>query len=240
MSKKEIITRKKKSIKILISDGESKAYIDFLNKIYKITRVTTFSEYIAEEKASDGMPYRAFNLIVFTGGADVNPKLYGEQQGAHTVTDINRDKKEERIYHSFNGSGVRMLGICRGAQFITVMNGGKLIQHVENHKKKHLISSKLESHIIANFEISSTHHQMMFPFNVPSSNWDLLAWSKVFNSNVYLNGANKDVKLPHGFLEPEIILFSRGQMCIQGHPEHDDCPEETVTFITKLLQSYLL
>ena len=54
------------------------------------------------------------DLIIFTGGTDVNPALYGEAR--HYLTqapDVARDEREAEIFANFVGK-VPMAGICRG------------------------------------------------------------------------------------------------------------------------------
>lgn len=54
-------------------------------------------------------------LIVFTGGEDVNPALYGDIIHYTTSTNVRRDNVESSIFRStVNKSQVAFLGICRG------------------------------------------------------------------------------------------------------------------------------
>lgn len=69
---------------------------------------------------------------------------------------------------------------------------------------------------------SSTHHQMMFPFNI---NHHLLAWA-VDRAEVYCDYGKK-LPIKEGFhrnvkwqVEPEIVWFpDTRSLSIQGHPE---------------------
>src|SRR5258708_5997364 len=66
------------------------------------------------------------DLILFAGGTDVNPKLYGEKQGTWTGrSDFQRDAFEQTVFEMYPDNP--KLGICRGSQFVNVMNGGKLV-----------------------------------------------------------------------------------------------------------------
>lgn len=230
---------KKRSINLLISDDYNDDYIKFLKLIYVIKNVTIFSKFLKDYKKGHNQVNH--NLLLFTGGSDISPKLYGENDiNPLTVIDEERDALEKSIFDIYNGSGIPMLGICRGAQFLTVMMGGSLIQHVDNHDKPHLISCKVVKNKIIDFKMTSTHHQMMNPYNINSNRWDLISWSTHFKSNRYLNGKNEQIKLPELFLEPEIVRFRRDNiLCIQGHPEHDDCDKKTKDFIIRLIKSTL-
>src|SRR3546814_14796091 len=55
-------------------------------------------------------------------------------------------------------NGIPMLGVCRGAQFLNVMPGGKLYQDVDNHVGDHPIYDPQNKRVIPN--VSSIHHQM--------------------------------------------------------------------------------
>lgn len=54
------------------------------------------------------------DLVLFTGGEDVDPSLYGEKENYTTQSNIIRDKKEIEIYKKALSLGKNMLGICRG------------------------------------------------------------------------------------------------------------------------------
>lgn len=100
------------------------------------------------------------DLICFTGGEDVNPELYGE--GKHPYTNFNRkrDEQEIEIFNRINAMNKKMVGICRGAQFLHVMSGGSLWQDVDNHavSKGHEAVDVYTGNI---YHVTSTHHQMM-------------------------------------------------------------------------------
>jgi GMP synthase-like glutamine amidotransferase len=176
------------------------------------------------------------NLLVFTGGSDVDPSFYGEKVGNKTGIDKKRDEFEAQIYQAYHNTP--KLGICRGAQFLTVMNDGKLIQHVNGHCNGNHKIETAEGQI---FDITSTHHQMMFPYNLNQSRYELVAWSEFFKSDTYLNGENEEIILPELFLEPEIVYYNKSKsLCIQGHPEFNSCPEKTKNYILQLINKYLI
>jgi len=101
------------------------------------------------------------DLIQFTGGEDVDPSYYQETKHPRTYSNPRRDAAEAAIYHEWVGK-VPMAGICRGGQFLNVMNGGKMWQHVNNHAIGGL--HEAYCHVTENFLfVTSTHHQMMRP-----------------------------------------------------------------------------
>ena len=99
-------------------------------------------------------------IVVFTGGEDVTPLLYGERIHDKTNFSIERDMRERKLWASLPTT-LPKVGICRGGQFLNVMSGGSLWQHVDNHvtMKTHPATT-ISGDII---QVSSTHHQMMRP-----------------------------------------------------------------------------
>ena len=102
------------------------------------------------------------DLVQFVGGADVNPQLY--DQHCHTTTsfDDGRDEREMSVYLDALDQGIPMAGICRGGQFLNVMNGGSLFQHVDNHGLGGTHKAWITGALLP-IEVTSTHHQMMVP-----------------------------------------------------------------------------
>jgi len=188
----------------------------------------------------DSAPDVKLSFLYFSGGADVNPSLYGEKIGKYTSIDKKRDEICAEIFHIYNQ--IPKLGICRGAQFLTVMNGGKLIQHVEGHISSHEISYIMNgNNYPSSLNITSTHHQMMFPFNLENNRYTLLAWATKFQSMVYLNGDNEQISLPEKFVEPEIVYYNKtNSLAIQGHPEYSSCDKATKQFCLDLINNYLI
>jgi putative glutamine amidotransferase len=73
--------------------------------------------------------------IVFPGGADVNPDLYGQPREPKTNVVDELDRLELDAAHWALDSQIPTLGICRGQQLLNVATGGTLIQHVEAHRQ---------------------------------------------------------------------------------------------------------
>jgi putative glutamine amidotransferase len=69
--------------------------------------------------------------LIFSGGSDLDPELYGEQ--AHPETDgwvRERDDFELGLMQAALARDVPLLAICRGSQVLNVALGGDLEQHV--------------------------------------------------------------------------------------------------------------
>lgn len=174
------------------------------------------------------------DIVLFTGGEDVFPELYNQPTGKFTYVNSSRDLKELDVFQMIKGSGKLLLGICRGAQFLTVASGGSLIQHVSGHAgPNHLINIIDENRDV---EITSTHHQMMFPFVMDPSEYKIIAKSSERVSKTYLNGRDNEEHLPVNFVEPEIVFYNKTNcLCIQGHPEYMNKGSKAVAFINQLI-----
>jgi putative glutamine amidotransferase len=68
--------------------------------------------------------------IVFAGGSDVDPALYGEAPHPTTSVKPERDKAEMLLVKAALERDLPTLGICRGLQLMTVAMGGRLHQHL--------------------------------------------------------------------------------------------------------------
>jgi putative glutamine amidotransferase len=69
--------------------------------------------------------------LLLPGGGDVEPSIYGGQAHATIYgVDAERDETEIRLARHAAGSGMPLLGVCRGAQVINVALGGTLVEHV--------------------------------------------------------------------------------------------------------------
>jgi len=99
------------------------------------------------------------DLVCFTGGADVNPALYGKALHPTTHYSERRDDICLALYEYAITNSKHMVGICRGSQFLCVANGGELWQDIDGHCGNH------EALTINNekFVVTSTHHQEMNP-----------------------------------------------------------------------------
>lgn len=244
----EKIQRRK--ISIGIDNVNNTTYIEFIKKRFDIENIISFKSLLEEDVKVD--------LLVFTGGADVNPSYYNDKKGKYTHVNNKRDEIEFNIGSHYRYAFTPKLGICRGAQLLTVVNKGKLIQHVTGHSLSHEISVSLPyvSNIKPEYydeglvdeidnsltlSMTSTHHQMMYPYNLKDNDYELIAWSTYFLSEVYLNGNNEEYNIKSGFLEPEIVYYKKYKsLCIQGHPEYGTCDKKTVELCLDLIDFKLL
>ena len=86
----------------------------------------------------------SFDGVILSGGADVNPRYYGEEIQAFcgpTVPDY--DRMEMALIRKTIEAGKPIFGICRGLQILNVALGGTLYQDIhEQCKGKNLHDQK--------------------------------------------------------------------------------------------------
>lgn len=175
------------------------------------------------------------DLVIFPGGADINPALYAEPSGKHTHFSAQADKNHIEFFKSAKESGKKMLGICRGLQLLHVMAGGKLVQHI-NHPNNH----GLITYDGLELRTNSLHHQqVMFDGLKEGVDYKLLAWAK-FPSSMHLNGSNKDYDFGEDYKDPEVVYYPKiNAIGIQGHPEFQGMPQVTKTWLEDQIMKYL-
>lgn len=152
------------------------------------------------------------SLVCFTGGEDVSPSLYGESKHPKTYNNPQRDVRETELFEKAKALGIPMVGICRGGQFLNVMSGGKMYQHVTNHTGDHQMIVVETGEAL---KVSSTHHQMMRP----STEGVLLGIAKNFGAKEFVQDSKvvKQIKPEH---DAEVVLYQSTKcLCFQPHPE---------------------
>lgn len=231
----------KTEISVLI-DQRCRSTEQFLCEVLQMNfKFIDFSSVLNKEK------YTHPALLVFTGGADVDPKFYNEVRGKYTSTDPKRDAECFKICKIF--PHIPKFGICRGSQFLTVQAGGKLVQHCDNHgvalghtidiDEEYLLLTYQQKYI--NIPVTSTHHQMMFPYNLPRNNYRIIGWAEQHLSTTYLDGDNNEIDLPTDFKEPEIVYYPKTMaLAVQGHPEFATAKKQFKQLTGDLIKHLLL
>ena len=73
----------------------------------------------------------ALDGLMLIGGADITPSSYGAEPHPETVvTRPDRDEHERRLLTAALDRDLPVLGVCRGAQLLTVALGGAVRQHL--------------------------------------------------------------------------------------------------------------
>ena len=80
-------------------------------------------------------PIDQINALVVSGGDDIHPSLYGEDEAPKAHYDPERDALEQAHIEWALQHRLPMLGICRGTQLINVSQGGSLFQDIRARRK---------------------------------------------------------------------------------------------------------
>jgi gamma-glutamyl-gamma-aminobutyrate hydrolase PuuD len=182
------------------------------------------------------------DVVVWTGGADVSPILYHEQT-IHPLTysDAKRDEEEMELYLSLPYRKPK-IGICRGGQFLNVMNGGLLWQHVDRHSVYgfHAAYSHFCNRMVM---VTSTHHQMMIPGKHGHVLMDaaISTFKEDGEESRYLINHKEDRldKFASGADIEAVWYPQTNSVCFQPHPEHanTDMREEFFLYLEMLLEA---
>ena len=122
----------------------------------------------------DDDPPETFDGLVLSGGGDIDPREYGQDDAGveRATVDGDRDAVERRLANAALAAGRPVLAICRGMQVLNWVYGGKLVQHVSGHRPK---DGPMVPHVIrpdpgsllaqicgtAPFQVNSRHHQVI-------------------------------------------------------------------------------
>lgn len=100
------------------------------------------------------------DLLILTGGVDINPKLYGESAQGSWGWDDKRDSREIDILSTVvRTTSAKVLGVCRGFQLLNITFGGTLFQDI-NHPYTHSLEFDVkESPLSWLTRVNSLHHQ---------------------------------------------------------------------------------
>lgn len=194
---------------------------DLLAKEYGFN-VVKGRDYDADNSLGDTV-----DCLVLMGGTDISPTIYGQRPTSYSnYHDHTRDTREISLFHKFEH--LPKLGICRGAQLINCLNGGKLFQHVYGHGggDHSVVDTDGREHTVC-----TVHHQMMI---LPESG-KLISWKEGSKADKRFNGI--EIVNSDG-IDPEVVLFEKNkELCFQGHPEFG--PDACTDYFFKLVEEYI-
>jgi len=151
-----------------------------MKKVFVRGDAKTYANYYAALKESGLEPVFSRDLILaedcdgllLTGGYDIDPVYYGQENLACVNVDTVRDKEEIGLVHRFMDLKRPIFGICRGHQILNVALGGDMIQHVPGHVElapglddihpvyaEHDFMRKIYGD---RFVVNSAHHQLVW------------------------------------------------------------------------------
>ncbi len=140
--------------KVLILAGEPKT--KYINSCQKVG--------IEAECSLDFERINEFDGMIIPGGADVDPKFYGEENYACEEIDTALDEITLQAINYCVQHNKPILGICKGQQILNVAFGGTLKQDIPNHRRVlHNIKIEgknlLDDYMGENYLSGSRHHQ---------------------------------------------------------------------------------
>lgn len=195
-----------------------------MSKSFYISGGNRYGESFVLQRAGfiPALSLEAADIVVFTGGADINPAIYGETAHPTTYFGDERDQREIADYKKAVEQGKAMLGICRGAQLLNCLAGGSLFQHIQHPGFHEIVTDEGER-----FMSNSVHHQMLRV----GEGAIIKAWAEdlsPFHEHM-LDG--QIVNVEHVAREPEIVIYpERRMVLVQGHPEFNANDEELTRF----------
>lgn len=158
--------------------------------------------------------------IIFTGGSDINPALYGESPSYElgticTLRDEHELELAKKVLFQMN---IPVLGICRGIQLLNIATGGTLYQDIKTQKQD-----------------AFCHSLTNYPKYYPTHKVELISSSKLYkifrNETLNVNslhhqaikdiGANWEISMisSDGIIEGIEMSGERFVAAVQWHPE---------------------
>ena len=144
---------------------------------------------------------RRGDLVIFPGGCDISPSIYGGNPKKSYGFNPNRDRVEIAVFQQCYEVGASMFGICRGLQLILALHGARLIQdiqppHPPYHRLKYHTASIYQK-LIGEYT-NSLHHQ-----------------------GVHIKSLPENFKLVASFEDVVEFAVADKIAVIQSHPEFD-------------------
>ncbi len=173
------------------------------------------------EEVSPELYLERIDVLVLSGGEDVDPRQYGEDHETDTLhISDERDKFELPLVRAFWNEKRPILAVCRGLQTLNVALGGTLYQdlaqfpHASEHRREgrqygrtHAIRVIPDSRLARvingdEFTVNTSHHQMIKDI---ADGLRAVAWST-----------------PDGIIEAVEPADERPVLAVQWHPEMMD------------------
>lgn len=181
----------------------------------------------------------ALDGLVLQGGADIDPRAYGEEP-THTVgpVDVLRDRFELDLLRAFVAAGKPVFGVCRGMQLINVAYGGTL------HQDLHADGATSASHVHRELYDEHAH-----PLRIGEGTWlsaihDGATAARV--NSIHHQGIKQlgDGLVAEAWADDGVIESVRAAgddfvVGVQWHPEFHDGRDPSLLAADPLLQAFL-
>jgi anthranilate/para-aminobenzoate synthase component II len=213
-----VIINKEKEIKLYIAGGKC-----FSNYANWICNDDFYNKFTIDETSN----IENANIVLLAGGSDISPDLYQENKHIKTsCSNISRDLEELVTINYAIKNNIPIIGICRGAQLLCVVAGGKIVQNM-HHEFYHDIywynftEKKMSGN--ASMHVNSMHHQLQYPYSISQEDYEILAYTHQIKTTEDIDiGDNsiisKSLIIKKG--EPEIVWYKKIKgLAIQYHPE---------------------
>jgi putative glutamine amidotransferase len=179
-------------------------------------------------------------LMVIGGNMDISPSRYGENFVHPTVKlNLPRENFEHDVVSKALKTNLPIFGICNGMQLISVLKGGKIIQHIPDHPQ---LMDHEQSHFAEFKEYGKPYHELKIDKN--SQFYKIIGQEK-FSANSSHHQAIGDVgeglKVVATANDGVIEAFENPHhpFCVgvQWHPEYQTCEADKKLFEEFIKQS---
>ena len=122
---------------------------------------------VSESDWSDRL--RGIDGVLMPGGADINPRTYGQEISSEHVYDVDdlADEADISLVKYALQTSIPFFAICRGLQITNVALGGTLVQHMDEPHQHHVAHVTIDKYVdelglsTATLQASCYHHQMI-------------------------------------------------------------------------------
>lgn len=160
--------------------------------------------------------------IIFTGGSDINPHCYKNDNPQYGLGEVNpeRDYCEIPLAKKIlNDTKISVLGICRGMQLLNVVEGGSLYQNIENE-----VPNSINHWLKDNYPRYYPSHEVTIEKN--SRLYSIFDKEKMFVNSFHHQGIKElssnfiaSMRAIDGIIEAIEMPGDRFVVGVQWHPE---------------------
>ncbi len=102
-------------------------------------------------RPGDSVKSETIDGLLIMGGPDIHPSQYGEENiGCQEILGSDSLETLKQVYLKAVDRQIPIMGICMGMQFINIMHGGSLVQHMEKPHSNGDLDVEIEVRFIEN------------------------------------------------------------------------------------------